>query len=170
MSRWRSLVGVLLAIAEVWRFNPDPAARPDPRAERLAAGGIGVLVLTGAIGTYLVVVGGLTPLLADMPAGGKPAPARPAPASVGRPTPSAGLGSTAPTDQASATSEESTSPTARPTRRTTPVATTVPPPPPPPPALTTTTTTTTAPATTDPPTTTEPPDTTTGPPDPAGHG
>jgi hypothetical protein len=167
MSRWRSFVGVLRAMGEVWRFNPDPSARPDPRAERLAAGGIGALVLTGAIGTYLVVVGGVTPLLADVPAGGQPPPARPATASVGRQTPSAGLVTTASTDTASATPYPSTSPTARTTRRTTPPATTVAPPPPPPPAVTTT-----APPTTEPPTTTEPPDTTPappGPPDPPGH-
>jgi hypothetical protein len=169
MSRWRSLVGVLRAIAEVWRFNPDPSIRPDPRAERLAAGGIGALVLTGAIGTYVVVVGGVTPLLADVPAGGQPPPARPATASVGRETPSAGLVTAAPTGTTSRTPYPSTSPTPRPTRRTTPPAATVlPPPPPPPPAVTTT-----APTTTEPPATTEPPNTTPappGPPDPPGHG
>ena len=70
-DRARELLALLRAMTAVWRFNPDPSAAPDPRAERLAAWGIGVLVLGGAIGTYLVVVGGVSPLLADEPAGGQ---------------------------------------------------------------------------------------------------
>jgi hypothetical protein len=40
--------------------------------DRIAAGTVGLLVLAGAIATYLVMAGGLGPLLRDPPAGGGP--------------------------------------------------------------------------------------------------
>jgi hypothetical protein len=155
MSGWRSVARLLRMMAEVWRFNPDPTAAPDPRAERLAAGGIGVLVLGGAIGTYLVVVGGLSPLLADVPAGGRPA-STPATSSVG-PEPSPSGPAAEATAAAPATPEPTPTPTVRPTRRAAPTTTPPGPPPPPPAPPATTAPVTTQPPVTTPPPTTEPP-------------
>jgi hypothetical protein len=52
--------------------RPEHAAPPDERADRMAAAGMGLLVLIGAIVTYVAVVGGIDPLLAPAPAGGAP--------------------------------------------------------------------------------------------------
>jgi hypothetical protein len=67
---------------------PVVAASRPPR--RLAAVGVfGVLAIAGAAGSYLTVVDGLGPLMADKPAGaGSPAPAAAAPAAGAK----AGLG------------------------------------------------------------------------------
>jgi hypothetical protein len=142
---------LLRAIAGVWRFDPDPSSAADPRAERLAAWGIGVIVLGGAIGTYLVVVGGISPLLAEEPAGGQP----PARVSTAAATTAGSQRSTAPPAPApSATAAPSPTRTARPTRRSTTLAdATVPP------ASTQVQTTTTAPpeTTSDPAPSTPPP-------------
>ena len=55
-----------------WRFDLAAAVRlvrfggeASPRAERLAAAGIGLLVLAGAVGTYLVLPGPTAPSPAD---------------------------------------------------------------------------------------------------------
>jgi hypothetical protein len=105
-SNWQRLRSELTAAADAVRYNPDPAAAPPPRAERLAAGGVAVLVLIGAVGTYLTVVGGVTP------ASGTP-PTRPARAPV--PT----VTTTAPTTSAPVTTSLSRSSTHSPTRATT---------------------------------------------------
>jgi hypothetical protein len=64
-----------------WRFDLAEAIRvvrfggeASLRAERLAAVGIGLLVLTGAVATYLLLPGPTTPAPAD---GGPPAAASP---------------------------------------------------------------------------------------------
>jgi hypothetical protein len=57
MSLWREIRGAV-------RIDADPSTQVDPRAERVAAAAVGTLVLCGAVGTYLVIAGGLAPLFA----------------------------------------------------------------------------------------------------------
>ena len=47
----------LRGAAAALRFDPDGAARPSARAERIAAGALGLLLLAGAIATYAVASG-----------------------------------------------------------------------------------------------------------------
>jgi Neuroendocrine-specific golgi protein P55 (NESP55) len=73
--RWDAVTNqwaVLRAGARMVRRAPGHAVE-DPHAERVAAAGMGLLVLLGAIVTYVAVVGGIDPLLAQSPAGGAPA-------------------------------------------------------------------------------------------------
>jgi len=56
----------LRGAAAALRFDPDGRARPSARAERIAAGALGLLLLAGAIATYAVASGlglrmGVTP-------------------------------------------------------------------------------------------------------------
>lgn len=60
------------AVTRAAPHRPGHAAPPDERADRIAAAGTGLLVLAGAIITYLAVVSGIDPLLAPSPAGGAP--------------------------------------------------------------------------------------------------
>jgi hypothetical protein len=78
-STWRD--GVTGQLEAVWqnlrvhdnsRHIPVHAAPQDERAERIAAAGMGLLVLVGAVVTYLAMVGAIDPLLAPAPAGGAP--------------------------------------------------------------------------------------------------
>jgi hypothetical protein len=145
-STWRdAMTGQLeavwrdLGVRDKSRHRPVHAAPPDERADRIAAAGMGLLVLVGAVVTYSAVVGAIDPLLAPAPAGGAPpavvrsvtptpAPTPPTtePAEVGASTeptgPRARSRATAP-----ATSRQSV-PTATPTPTTPPPTTTSQPP------------------------------------------
>ncbi len=69
---WPALAAELRAVMRVLRFDPDPSVEVDPRAERVAAAVIAFLVLLGAVGTYLAIAGGLSPLFAATPRDGGP--------------------------------------------------------------------------------------------------
>jgi hypothetical protein len=68
-DRWRRIVSQLGATG-----RPTPTS-PDPWAERWAALLIGVLVLVGAVGTYVVIMAVLGPYADVSPSGPAPAPA-----------------------------------------------------------------------------------------------
>jgi hypothetical protein len=85
MTVWQTVLRDARAATEVLRFTSGAQSPvPDGRAERVAAAGIGLLVLCGAVGTYLAVVGRLRPLTGDPPADG----ARPTAVTTRTPDPS----------------------------------------------------------------------------------
>ena len=53
----------LRATLRAIRSDPDPSTQVDPRAERLIGAAIGLILLCGAVGTYLAVAGGLGKIL-----------------------------------------------------------------------------------------------------------
>jgi hypothetical protein len=71
-GQWESMRRGLRAGAKVVRHHHPEHATSDPHAERVAAAGMGLLVLIGAVITYVAVVGGIDPLLRPPPAGGAP--------------------------------------------------------------------------------------------------
>jgi hypothetical protein len=75
-STWRDgVTGQLEAVWQGLRAKDNSRHRPvhaAPNDERIAAAGMGLLVLIGAVITYLAVVGAIDPLLARAPAGGAP--------------------------------------------------------------------------------------------------
>ena len=71
-NQWATVRRDLRAGARMVRHTPGHAVE-DPHAERVAAAGMGLLVLLGAIVTYVAVVGGIDPWLSPSPAGGAPA-------------------------------------------------------------------------------------------------
>jgi len=54
--RWDGARAEIRAAVAAVRYNPDPGAQAEPRAERLAAIGLGLLVLVGATATYLILL------------------------------------------------------------------------------------------------------------------
>lgn len=61
MRLWRTLRHEALSAVDAVRQNPDPTHEAEVRSERMVAAGIGLLVLAGAVGTYLAVAVGLAP-------------------------------------------------------------------------------------------------------------
>jgi hypothetical protein len=70
-GQWQTVRRGLQTGARMVRHRPEHATS-DPHAERVAAAGMGLLVLIGAVITYVAVAGGIDPLLRPAPAGGAP--------------------------------------------------------------------------------------------------
>jgi len=110
-STWRDgVTGQLEAVWQGLRAKDNSRHRPvhaAPNDERIAAVGMGLLVLIGAVITYLAVVGAIDPWLARAPAGGAP----PAVVRSVTPSPTAAPPTTGPAGTGAST--EPTAPRAR---------------------------------------------------------
>jgi len=79
MNAWSRVSLEARVLIRAVRYDPNDVdgKSDDPHGQRLAAAGMGLLLLGGALGTYFAVVGGLGPLVAEASAGGQPPPGRP---------------------------------------------------------------------------------------------